>query len=208
VKAADLQAPTRETSYGQHGVSLIDRFGVYLSSRAIDRAVGKGRIEAVLDVGCGYHATLLRALAPRIERGVGIDVCVSDESKRVEPLEFIEATVDDALHDLPKESFDLVLLISVLEHLWEPHDVLSQLRRVLRPGGTLLVNVPTWRGKWFLEFSAFRLGTSAPFEMDDHKTYYDKRDLWPLLVRAGFRPRDIRLSYHKFGLNLFATVRT
>jgi hypothetical protein len=44
--------------------------------------------------------------------------------------------------------------------------------------------------------------------MDDHKMYYDKRDLWPLLVRAGFRPSEIRLRYHKFWLNLFATVRT
>jgi SAM-dependent methyltransferase len=208
MKAAVVPSPARQTSYGQHGMSLIDRFGVYLSRRAIDRAVGKGRIEAVLDVGCGYHATLLRALAPRIERGLGVDVRVSDDSRTIEPLEFIEATVDQALHDLPEESFDLVLLISVLEHFWEPLDVLIQLRRVLRPGAALLVNVPTWRGKWFLEFSAFRLGTSAAFEMDDHKTYYDKRDLWPLLVRAGFRPRDIRLAYHKFGLNLFATVRT
>ena len=42
--------------------------------------------------------------------------------------------------------------------------------------------------------------------MDDHKMYYDKRDLWPLLVRAGFKPSAIRLSYHKFGLNLFAAA--
>jgi hypothetical protein len=71
----------------------------------------------------------------------------------------------------------------------------------------LLVNVPTWRGKFFLEFSAFRLGTSPALEMDDHKMYYDRRDLWPLLVRAGFKPSGIRLSYHKFGLNLFGTAQ-
>ena len=51
--------------------------------------------------------------------------------------------------------------------------------------------------------SAFRLGTSPALEMDDHKMYYDARDLWPLLVRAGFKPSGIQLSYHKFGLNLF-----
>jgi hypothetical protein len=42
--------------------------------------------------------------------------------------------------------------------------------------------------------------------MDDHKMYYDPRDLWPLLVRAGFRPSAIRLHRHKFGLNLFAAA--
>ena len=36
--------------------------------------------------------------------------------------------------------------------------------------------------------------------------YYDKRDLWPLLVRSGFRPSNIRLKYHKFGLNLFGAA--
>ncbi len=44
-------------------------------------------------------------------------------------------------------------------------------------------------------------------EIDDHKMYYDKRDLWPMLVRAGFKPSQIRLRYHKFGLNLFAAAR-
>ncbi len=43
--------------------------------------------------------------------------------------------------------------------------------------------------------------------MDDHKMYYDPRDLWPLLVQAGFRPRDIRCFRHKFGLNTFARCR-
>ena len=67
------------------------------------------------------------------------------------------------------------------------------MRRILRPGGVCLVNVPSWRGKWFLELSAFRLGLSPADEMNDHKTYYDPRDLWPMLVRAGFRPQDIQV---------------
>ena len=43
--------------------------------------------------------------------------------------------------------------------------------------------------------------------MDDHKRYYDPRDLWPLLVEAGFRPSSIRCYRHKFGLNTFAVCR-
>jgi hypothetical protein len=70
-----------------------------------------------------------------------------------------------------------------------------------------LPRVPTWLGKRFLEFSAFRLGLSPKVEMDDHKMYYGERDLWPILVRAGFKPSQIQLGYHKFGLNLFAAAR-
>jgi hypothetical protein len=43
--------------------------------------------------------------------------------------------------------------------------------------------------------------------MDDHKRYYDPRDLWPLLVDAGFRPSAIRCRRHKFTLNTFAVCR-
>ena len=43
--------------------------------------------------------------------------------------------------------------------------------------------------------------------MDDHKRYYDPRDLWPLLVEAGFAPHAIRCRRHKFGLNTFAVCR-
>jgi predicted SAM-dependent methyltransferase len=99
------------------------------------------------------------------------------------------------------------MFISVLEHLAEPQSALQSAWRLLRPTGMLLVNVPTWIGKRFLELSAFRLGFSPKLEIDDHKMYYEKRDLWPMLVRAGFKPSQIQLRYHKFGLNLFAAAR-
>lgn len=98
--------------------------------------------------------------------------------------------------------FDVILMISVLEHLWEPQPVLTACQRLLHPGGTLVLNVPNWLGKRFLELSAFKLGLSPVCEMDDHKMYYSK----PLLVRAGFKPSGIRMRYHKLGLNLFAVA--
>jgi SAM-dependent methyltransferase len=199
--------PLRTESYGQSGLSLLDRFGVYLSRRAILRRLPRRRFTRVLDLGCGYRASLLRSLLSHFEHGVGVDVRIAPEVQGDDRLSFIESPIEEALPDLETNGFDLVLLISVLEHLWEPQAILEQCHRVLTPGGMLLVNVPTWRGKFFLEFSAFRLGTSPALEMDDHKMYYDRRDLWPLLVRAGFKPSGIRLSYHKFGLNLFGTAR-
>jgi predicted SAM-dependent methyltransferase len=100
-----------------------------------------------------------------------------------------------------------VLLISVLEHVSRPLECLEHCYRVLKPGGLLLINVPTWMSKPILEFSAFKLGTSPACEMDDHKMYYNKRDLWPLLVAAGFKPSRLKLRYEKFGMTLFVTAR-
>ena len=206
VTTPNLVALPRRAAFGRYGTSPLDRCGVWLSSRAIRRRLPNRSDLRLLDLGCGYHATLLRTFLPRLEEGVGIDFGISDEVRRIPRLSFLEGEIEDHLPRLPSSRFDVVLLISVLEHLAEPLPVLRHCRRTLCRRGILLINVPTWWGKGLLEFSAFRLGASPAAEMNDHKMYYDKRDLWPLLVKAGFRPADIRLRYHKLGLNLFSVA--
>jgi SAM-dependent methyltransferase len=196
----------RDESYGQHGLSPVDRFGVWLSLRAIRRHVTLDESARVVDLGCGYEATLLRTIAGGIASGIGVDLRVSDATKEVPRLSFIELPIEDALPRLEPASADVIFAISVLEHLADPNQALRECHRVLAADGKLVVNVPTWRGKRFLELSAFRLGLSPAVEMDDHKMYYDSRDLWPLFVRAGFRPSGIKMRRHKFGLNLFAVA--
>ncbi len=176
------------SAYGQNGLSLVDRFGVFLSQRPIRNVIAKYASPDVLDVGCGYEASQLRGLAPIIGSGVGIDARVSDAAKSTPKLRFVEGTAEEALPSLEPASFDVVTMISVLEHLWEPLEPLRHCRRVLRSGGSLVLNVPNWLGKEALELTTFRLKLSKTVDaVDDHKTYYDKRDLWPLLVKVGFK---------------------
>jgi SAM-dependent methyltransferase len=196
----------RTESYGQKKLTFVDRFGVWLSQRAISRELPDRSNLEVLELGCGFKATQLVALEPRLQRAVGVDFQIDPELSCRDKLSFYEGTIEEALPKLQNQTFDVVLLISVLEHLSDPLFVIESVRGLLKPSGVFLINVPTWRGKAFLEFFAFRLGLSPKVEMDDHKMYYDKRDLWPLLVRAGFKPSLIKLRYHKFGLNLFAVV--
>jgi SAM-dependent methyltransferase len=194
-------------AYGASKLTLVDRFGAYLSRAPIRKALSRYRSPDVLDVGCGYEAKLLSSLVPIIGSGVGIDTSVSESIKTTPKLRFVEGTAEEKLPTLETASFDVVMMISVLEHLWEPLAALQGCRRALRPGGTLIVNVPDWLGKEFLELGLFRLKLGAAEAIDDHKTYYDKRDLWPLLVKSGFKPSLIRMKYHKFGLNLFALAQ-
>jgi len=194
-------------SYGQRSLTVADRLGVWLSQRAIRRYLPKRNDLEVLELGCGYRATQLIALKPKLKRGIGVDFHIAPELLTMEQFTFHEGPIEKTLPKLTGEAVDVVMLISVLEHLVEPQVALQSAWRLLRPSGLLLINVPTWVGQRFLEFSAFRLGFSPKVEMDDHKMYYGKRDLWPLLVRSGFKPSQIRLRYHKFGLNLFAAAR-
>jgi SAM-dependent methyltransferase len=136
-----------------------------------------------------------------------VDVALAPDLKAHRRVTAIEGTLPDSVRAVEDDSLDVVLCISVLEHLWDPVSLLRELRRVAAPGAVCLVNVPSWRGKRFLEFSAFRLGLSPAEEIRDHKTYYDPPDLLPLLGQAGFRPDEIDCYKHKFGLNTFAACR-
>jgi SAM-dependent methyltransferase len=205
---ATAQHSQREGSYGQHRApTSVDRFGVWLSTRQIRHSVPDFAGKRVGDFGCGYDATFARTVLDAAEQVVLADVALADDLKDHPKVVAIEGSLPEALEPLESSSLDVIVFNSVLEHLWEPQRALAELWRLARPGGVVLVNVPSWRGKRWLELSAFRLGRSPAEEMDDHKAYYDPRDLWPLLVRAGFKPSDIRCFRHKFGLNTFAECR-
>jgi len=200
-----LREGDRQRAFGQdYKPTAVDRFGVWLSARQIRRYVGSLAGKRIGDFGCGYHATFVRTILPEIESAVLVDSAIAPDLKEQSKVTAIEGTLPAVLNTVPATSLDVVMCVSVLEHLWEPVRALEEAFRIVRPGGICLFNVPSWRGKWFLEYSAFRLGLSPKDEMDDHKNYYDVKDFWPLLVRAGFLPSNIRCFSHKFGLNTFA----
>lgn len=197
----------RTGSYGQHTRSTpVDRFGVWLSTVAVRRH-GEFAGRRVADLGCGFNAAFTRTVLDQASSTLLVDLALADDLKRHPRVKAIEGTLSDALPTIESASLDTVLCLSVLEHVREPQEALTQIRRIVAPGGIALLNVPSWRGKPLLELAAFRLGVSPAEEMDDHKCYYDPRDLWPMLVRAGFRPQWIHCRRHKFGLNTFAACR-
>ncbi|HEV3320931.1 MAG TPA: methyltransferase domain-containing protein [Solirubrobacteraceae bacterium] len=197
----------RSEAFGQSSSpSIVDRFGVWLSSVAVRRHATFDGLR-VGDFGCGYHASFARQILPRVQRMLLVDIQLAEDLKNHPKVQAIVGPIEGVLPALPPASLDVVLCLSVLEHLNEPQEALDAFHRVLVPGGLALINVPTWRGKWWLELSAFRLGFSPALEMDDHKRYYDPRNLWPMLVHAGFRPSEIYCRRHKFGLTTFAACR-
>ena len=200
--------PTRSTAFGQSGdPSPADRLGIWLSGYRVRKEVGAFANKTIGDFGCGYQAQFTRTVLDEVASATLVDVALAADLRANPKVRAIEGKLPEALSDIATDSLDVILCVSVLEHLWHPDVALAEFHRILSPRGTCVVNVPSWRGKRFLELSAFRLGLSPAEEMDDHKRYFDPRDLWPLLVQAGFLPHGIRCYRHKLGLNTFAACR-
>ncbi|WP_421696186.1 class I SAM-dependent methyltransferase [Aestuariivirga sp.] len=71
--------------------------------------------------------------------------------------------------NFPDGSFDRLIATHVLEHLYEPHKVLKEWRRVLRPGGTMTILIPTDPGlAWRMSrhFGPRRNATRMGFSYD------------------------------------------
>jgi SAM-dependent methyltransferase len=196
----------RATSFGQtDSLSIADRLGRSLSLRTFHQKCSTKNVKTAADIGCGYHADLARSLFPNSSLWL-FDLSI-DPTLASNRVTTVEGTLPDSLSNVPDSQFDVIFCNNVLEHLHDPSALLDQIARVLQPGGVAYVNVPSWWGKRALEFSAFRLGLSPREEMNDHRWYFDPKDLWPLLVRSGFRPDNISCGRHKLGLNTFAVCR-
>jgi SAM-dependent methyltransferase len=96
--------------------------------------------ETVLDVGCGTGA-LAHAIAPLVGRVTGVDgdEAILEAARDGAPANCV-FVIGDAM-DLPFEygSFDIVGCLRVLHHVRRPELVVSEMARVTRPGGTILV---------------------------------------------------------------------
>lgn len=127
--------------------ALLSRLGIEpsvgsLVHEALDRAVDSAETRspgavAALDAGCG-RVSALRSFRPRLARLVGADV-----HQPTVPLPHLDefAIVDlcrptDRFAD---DSFDIVLSSFTLEHFEDPAAAMVNLRRWMRPGGTLVV---------------------------------------------------------------------
>jgi SAM-dependent methyltransferase len=100
----------------------------------------------VLDVGSGYGHTAL-ALAKSCRRVVGIEPC-AEPARESQDLQQAEQATNTQFHHQtlegfqPSESFDLIILDNVLEHLPDQRGALRRIDELLRPGGVLYLLVP------------------------------------------------------------------
>ncbi len=168
----------------------LDALNAGLARRA-DAAAGGALPRRALDVGCG-DGRFLAALKKRgfTVEGLETDPVAADMARRRAGAVIHERPVETS--DLTPESFDLVTLLHVLEHVPDPRETLAAVRRVLRPGGALLLALPNAAS---VEATLFG---SAWYHLDlpRHLWGFTPHSLIRLLEESGFN--IISLRYFPF----------
>jgi SAM-dependent methyltransferase len=176
--------------------------------RLLDQGLQPGAV--ALDAGCG-RTTRLRDYRDRIVRLVGVD---SDEAAgRENPFldEFVPADLDDSL-PFEDDSFDLVYANFVVEHLQHPERAFAEWRRVLRPGGRLVLLTSNRSSPLMAAADrlpqrvrlAVKRGGAGAAEHDVYPTRYlanTPERLSRLTAVAGFAPVSVEYvgTLHRYG---------
>ena len=106
--------------------------------RLAERCAGRDVLEA--GFGEGYGADLLAGVARRVTGVDYDDSAVAHVRARYPRVKVIQGNLADL--PLPGASVDVVVNFQVIEHLWDQSQFVSECRRVLRPGGLLLISTP------------------------------------------------------------------
>ncbi len=184
--------------YYRRNVTYISRTDVRLA-RIVD-VVAQAAPGSTLDVACG-RGHLLDRLADRGLVGLhGLDVFEDVASPRW------EYDVADVTGRLPFDDgvFDCVVAGEIIEHVPDPDGLLREIRRVLRPGGLLVLSTPnmvSWANRVLVPLGVQPLGTETSSEIalgrfhrvlgqgnmvQGHLKVFTWRALGEILERYGF----------------------
>jgi SAM-dependent methyltransferase len=132
----------------------------------------------VLDAGCGSGRTLIELARFGSVCGFDLDPATVALARQRSGADVRQADV--AHLPWPAAVFDLVTCLDVVEHLDDDVEALSELLRVTRPGGVLLLTVPAYQSLW-----------SYHDVVNGHRRRYRARALRSAVRAAGWHVEDL-----------------
>jgi SAM-dependent methyltransferase len=180
-----------------------------LSSMLLDQRhekVAKYLQGDVLDIGCG-GAQVLRDYSSSITSYCGIErtaEVVDDLSREFPAATFFQRDLDRERFGIEKK-FDCVMLIAVIEHLFNQKFVMDGIVEVLKPGGMVLITTPTPFGNDFVHRIGAFVGLFAKTAVDDHIVIYNRHRFKILARETGLKLKHHR--YFQFYCNQIAILK-
>jgi ubiquinone/menaquinone biosynthesis C-methylase UbiE len=151
----------------------------------------------LVDLGCDYEQTLLKRMQARMKKVIGLDVVVKNQRRGNVSLQYADLTKK---LPLPAQTADVVTMLAVLEHLKGPEKILKEVYRILKPGGVLLVTVPSANSRPILNFLA-PMGLVRQEMIDQHENYFTHDHLKKITRQAGFK--KVSIESWELGCNTF-----
>jgi SAM-dependent methyltransferase len=146
----------------------------------------------VLDLGCGA-GRFLRALSEAGVDAVGVELAqaAAERARANAPGADVRLLEPDGSLPLGHGEIDLVWCSEVLEHVADTGHALLEARRVLRPGGRLLVTVP-FHGRAQAAAIALTRFEAHYDPLGQHLRFYTRRSLAAALTAGGFADARVR----------------
>jgi ubiquinone/menaquinone biosynthesis C-methylase UbiE len=167
--------------------------GLQLRRRFLLERLGAGG-RGVLDLGCG-EGQLTAALADAGFEATGADVAEEPLRRAAEQHPGLDLRLLPAAGEwpLPDASFDAVWAGETIEHVADTAGWLSEVRRVLRSGGLLLLSTPAHGRLRMLALALSARRLDRHFDpRSDHLHFYTRRSLTLLLADFGFEQIEVR----------------
>lgn len=142
----------------------------------------RGRESRVLDVGSGSGALVYALSLVGLREVTGID-----------PFNETDRTFDTGAQVRARDlsevqgSYDLVMLHHCFEHVPDPRETLNQVRRVLAPGGRVLVRMPTVSSEAFERYGTSWMQLDPP----RHLTVFSRLGMERLCARVGLLIKEL-----------------
>ena len=183
--------------YGTEVANLQATYGHYLR-KLEQQGVKKG---VLLEVGCGNGFVLEEALRQGYERVVGVEPtaqAIEQASDKVK-----SSIVCDMMRPglFAEGEFDAICMFQVFDHISDPTTLLEECRRVLKPGGMVLIfnhNVTS--------VSARLLKEASPIIDIEHTYLYSSSTLKKLLRKCAFEPVASGSAWNRYSLRYLARL--
>lgn len=174
--------------------TVFDRFVAWRRFRAAIQYV-KPR-SRVCDVGCGIEASFLRYAQSQISWGLGLDY-QSFEGSDARHLPLVQCDLTRGI-PLTGGQFNHVVMLAVLEHIANPEPLLTEIFRILVPGGSIIMTWPEGIVDPILNILHAARIVSGEMESDQHQVRIPLSELIATLKKIGF----IRFRHRRFEVGL------
>ena len=153
--------------------------------KSMRRALGRDK-GSILDYGCGTGAFLgVMKDAGWTVTGIEPD---ADARQLAKSAHGVDALEPGALKDMPDAAFDIITLWHVLEHVYDLHDTVAHLHRLLKPGGHLFVAVPNYTSADAVHYGTYW----AAWDLPRHLYHFAPQTMKLLMDKHGFRMQDMK----------------